>query len=164
MAETSNHQSIQPKISNPHILVGSPARYPRLPLITHVLATFDLVQNISSQPLNTHLFYNLDSWSRLSNTIAPTILANLVNTCLRNIGTPGSGTGASSIATALPTSLPSQTRLPSSTTLPTNLPASSSRLTTVPSSFTNSGTSGLTSILLTIFPSTTSGAVQATGY
>jgi len=131
---------------------------------THGLATLDLVQSISSQPLNTHLFYNLDSWSRLSNTIAPTILANLVNTCLRNIGTPGSGTGASSIATALPTSLPSQTRLPSSTTLPTNLPASSSRLTTVPSSFTNSGTSGLTSILLTIFPSTTSGAVQATGY
>lgn len=153
---------------------------------THGLATLDLVQNIASPPLNTHLFYNLDSWSRISNTIAPTILANLVNTCLRNIGTPGSGTGASSTvttilpsATAVPTGLLSssafQTGLPS-TTLPTGLPTSSSLLTSIPSSSafltglpssstlrtsTNIGTGGIFS---TIFSSTTSGAFQTTGY
>ena len=36
-----------------------------------------LVQSIASMPLVDHLWTNLSDWSTLSNTVAPTILANL---------------------------------------------------------------------------------------
>lgn len=119
-------------------------------------ATPDLVRNIASLPLVDHLFYDLDSWSRLSNTLAPTILANLYDSCERKISSGASDTTVIPSATTGLAGTPSSTApvpLSASTTfhtLPlslTSLPKASSgsflsffsSFTTIPTSAVNAG-------------------------
>ena len=47
-------------------------------------ATLNLVQSIASNPFVDHLF-TLPNWLTLGNTVAPTILANLQDSCMRKV-------------------------------------------------------------------------------
>ena len=47
------------------------------------LSKLDLISTVASIPLSVHLIYNLDSWEGLYNTVAPSVLVNINNACIR---------------------------------------------------------------------------------
>lgn len=74
------------------------------------LATKTLVESIASMPYSTHLFTDLPNWTKLTNTVAPTILANMQDSCMRKnkampVPSPLTGAGTSTTTSgANPTS------------------------------------------------------------